>query len=48
MKITLTGKNVVNNTIGQFRVSKPVIYYGITISGVAKLLGLRHFCYCGH
>ena len=44
----VTGTTIVNNTIDQFRISKPVIYYGITISGVAKLLGLNHFCYYGH
>ena len=44
----ITGTTIVNNTIGQFQISKPVIYYGVTISGVAKLLGLNHFCYWGH
>ncbi len=44
----VTGTTVVNNTIGQFRISKPVLYYGVTISGVARLLKLNHFCYCGH
>jgi len=40
----VTGTTVVNDTIDQFRISKPVIFYGVTISGVAKLLGLNHFC----
>ena len=44
----VTGTTIVNNTIQQFRISKPVVYYGVTISGVAKLLGLNHFCYYGH
>ncbi len=44
----VTGTTIVNNTFNQFSTSKPVIFYGITISGVAKLLGLKHFCYCGH
>jgi hypothetical protein len=44
----VTGTSVVNDTIDQFRISKPVIFYGITISGAAKLLGLNHFCYFGH
>jgi len=44
----VTGTTIVNNTIDQFKVSKPVVYYGITIAGVAKLLGLNHFCYYGH
>jgi len=46
--VLATGTTVVNGTIDQFRVSKPVIFYGITISGVAKLLGLNDFCCCGH
>jgi hypothetical protein len=44
----VTGTTVVNDTIDQFRISKPVIFYGVTISGVARLLCLNHFCYCGH
>jgi uncharacterized protein (DUF4213/DUF364 family) len=44
----VTGSTIVNDTVGQFRISKPVVYYGITISGAAKLLGLNHFCYYGH
>ena len=44
----VTGTTVVNDTFSQFRVSKPVVFYGITISGVAELLSLNHFCYCGH
>jgi hypothetical protein len=44
----VTGTTIVNNTIEQFMISKPVIYYGVTISGAAKLLGLNHFCYFGH
>jgi len=44
----VTGTTIVNNTIDQVRISKPVVYYGITISGVAKLFGLNHFCHYGH
>ena len=44
----VTGTTVVNDTFDQFKIPKPVIFYGITISGVANLLGLNHFCYCGH
>jgi hypothetical protein len=40
----VTGTTIVNDTIDQFRISKPVVFYGITISGAAKLLGLNHFC----
>jgi hypothetical protein len=40
----VTGTTIVNDTIDQFRINKPVVFYGITISGAAKLLGLNHFC----
>ncbi|MFO7773141.1 MAG: DUF364 domain-containing protein [Dehalococcoidia bacterium] len=44
----VTGTTIVNNTIDRFMISRPVIWYGVTISGAAKLLGLDHFCYLGH
>jgi len=44
----VTGTTIVNDTIDQFRLSQPVVFYGITISGVAKLLDLNHFCAYGH
>ena len=45
----VTGTTIVNNTIGQFlEISISVVYYGVTLSGAARLLGLNHFCYCGH
>jgi len=28
--------------------NKPVIFYGVTISGIARLMGLEQFCACGH
>ena len=40
----VTGTTIVNDTIGQFQISKPVIFYGVTVSGAARLLGLNHFC----
>jgi hypothetical protein len=40
----VTGTTIVNDTIDQFRTNKPVVFYGITISGVAKLAGLNSFC----
>jgi uncharacterized protein (DUF4213/DUF364 family) len=44
----VTGTTVANDTIDQFRVDKPVVFYGITIAGTAKLLGLNHWCRFGH
>lgn len=43
----VTGTTVVNGTIDQFRIDKPVVFYGVTIAGTARLLGLKHFCHCG-
>jgi hypothetical protein len=40
----VTGTTVVNDTIDQFRIEKPVVFYGVTISGAAKLAGLNCFC----
>jgi uncharacterized protein (DUF4213/DUF364 family) len=45
--IIVTGSTIVNNTINDFLTDKPVIFYGVTISGAAKILGLEDFCYCG-
>lgn len=44
----VTSTTVVNETIDQFMIDKPVIFYGITIAGVSKLLRLNHFCYSQH
>jgi hypothetical protein len=43
----VTGTTIVNGTIGQFEISKPVVFYGVTISGVARLAGLNRFCPLG-
>ncbi|MBC7294249.1 MAG: hypothetical protein H5T84_09165 [Thermoleophilia bacterium] len=44
----VTGTTLVNNTIGPFleraRKGKPTVFYGVTIVGAAKLLGLDHMC----
>ena len=40
----VTGTTIVNDTIGQFRINKPVVFYGVTIAGAAKLAGLNRFC----
>ncbi len=41
----VTGSTIVNGTIDHFlEREKPVIFYGTTIVGPARLLGLKHFC----
>jgi uncharacterized protein (DUF4213/DUF364 family) len=42
----VTGSTIVNDTIAYFLIDKPVIFYGVTIAGAAKVLGLENFCYC--
>jgi uncharacterized protein (DUF4213/DUF364 family) len=43
--IFATGSTLVNNTISTFSDSgKPAIFYGVTISAPAKILGLKSFC----
>jgi len=44
----VTGTTLTNNTLPQFLIDKPTIFYGVTIAGTAKLLSLNHFCHCGH
>lgn len=45
--ILATGTTLVNDTIDNFIGDVPVIFYGITIGGAAKLLNLKHFCPLG-
>jgi len=45
--IFATGTTIVNDTIDSFLADLPVMFYGITISGVANILGLMHFCPLG-
>jgi uncharacterized protein (DUF4213/DUF364 family) len=43
--LLVTGTTLVNGTISQFlERSTPTIFYGITIAGAARILGLRRFC----
>ncbi|MCR4441424.1 MAG: DUF364 domain-containing protein [Peptococcaceae bacterium] len=45
--LLVTGSTIANGTISAFlQVDKPVIFYGTTIAGAAKILGLRRFCPC--
>lgn len=41
----VTGTTVVNGTIERFlNIGKPTVFYGVSISGAAALLGLDRFC----
>ena len=45
--LLVTGTTIINGTIDHFLGSIPVIFYGITVSGVAEILNLNHFCPLG-
>jgi len=46
--IIATGTTTVNNTIGSLVGKKPIIFYGVTISGIAYLMNYHHYCFCSH
>lgn len=46
--VLATGTTAVNNTLGGIIGNKPVIFYGVTIAGIAHLEGYDQFCFCGH
>ncbi|MBA7536893.1 hypothetical protein ES705_29158 [subsurface metagenome] len=46
--VLATGTTVVNNTLTSLLIEKPIIFYGVTISGIAYLKGYEQYCFCGH
>jgi molybdopterin/thiamine biosynthesis adenylyltransferase len=46
--ILATGTTAANNTLTTLLNEKPIVFYGVTISGIAHLMGYEHFCYCSH
>lgn len=46
--ILATGTTVVNNTLTSLLIEKPIIFYGVTIAGVAFLKGYEQYCFCAH
>ena len=46
--ILATGTTVVNDTLTPLLIEKPIIFYGVTIAGVAYLKGYEQYCLCGH
>ncbi len=46
--ILATGTTVVNDTLTSLLMEKPIIFYGVTIAGVAYLKGYEQYCFCGH
>lgn len=46
--IIATGTTAVNNTLTSLLGKKPIIFYGVTISGIAYLMNYHHYCFCSH
>lgn len=46
--IIATGSTCVNGTITRFVGKKPVIFFGVTVAGAAKVLGLERYCRYPH
>lgn len=49
--VLATGSTLGNNSIGSVLAAaggRPVVFFGVTISGAAELLGLERFCPLGH
>ena len=46
--ILSTGSVLVNDTYHELQQGKPLIYYGVTIAGLAKLFDLPRICFYGH
>jgi hypothetical protein len=42
--LLVTGTTLVNKTVGDFLVGKPVLFYGTTIAGAALLMNWDRFC----
>ncbi len=45
--ILSTGTTMVNDTYRSVLGDKPVVFYGVTVSGIAKIKGYEQYCYCG-
>lgn len=43
-----TGSTMVNNTYQSVIKDKPVVFYGVTVSGIAFFTGCKQYCHCGH
>jgi len=46
--ILATGTTAANNTLPSLLIEKPIIFYGVTISGIAYLMGYEQYCFCSH
>lgn len=45
--VLATGSVLVNDSHLELQQNKPIIYFGVTVAGMAKLFNLNRYCYCG-
>lgn len=46
--ILATGSTSVNDSLQSLIGSRPVVFYGVTVSGLAYINNLEQYCHCGH
>ncbi|OIQ60555.1 hypothetical protein MOTE_05190 [Moorella thermoacetica] len=46
--VLATGTTAVNDTLATIVGRKPVVFYGVTVSGIARLAGYEQYCTFGH
>ncbi len=46
--ILATGSTAVNDSLQSLIGSRPIVFYGVTVSGLAYINGLEQYCHCGH
>jgi len=46
--ILATGSTSVNDSLQSLIGSRPVVFYGVTVSGLAYINSLEQYCHCGH
>lgn len=46
--ILATGTTAVNGSLTTLIGQKPIVFYGVTIAGIARLMGYEQYCFHGH
>lgn len=46
--VLATGTSLANGTVDLLLTDKPTVFYGVTISGAARLMNLERYCPCAH
>ena len=46
--VLATGSTAVNDTLKSLIGIRPIVFYGVTVSGLAYINNLEQYCHCGH